>query len=644
MGKSLSEKILEAHLIEGSLKPGEVNKFKIDHILLQDATGTMAFLQFEMLKVPRVQVEFAIVYVDHNMIQLDFRNPEDHIFLQTFASKHGIYFSKPGNGICHQVNTERFAQPGKMLLGADSHTSTAGAVGCLAIGAGGLDVAIAMAGFPFELETQKIVKIHLIGNLQPWVSAKDIILELLKRLSVKGGIGKIYEFGGPSVKKLSVTQRATICNMITELGATSGIFPSDEQTRLFLRRQKREHQWRELKADPDAKYDDEIILELDKIEPLIAQPPNPDNVVAVSEIEGEECWQVCIGSSVNSWYEDLAIPAEILSSERIHPRVVMTVSPGSRQILDTIARSSVLMKLICAGARILEPACGPCVGMGQAPPEAKISLRTFNRNFPGRSGTINDMVYLCSPAVAGASALNGCISDPRKLGNPPVILEPDPVIDDSMIIPPAPPEKAASIEVIKGKNIKNPPEQFPLPESISGKVLIILGDNISTGSMAPDGAIVMADRSNVEALAEYTFMKEDPSFVKRAKEWQGGFIVAGENYGQGSSREHAALCPKFLGVKGIFALSFARIHRRNLINNGIIPFIIGKDLYSKMRIGTHIILKNIRKELLEKSKKLNIKINGENYQLPNPLNPREMELILYGGILNFLKRNNGTME
>lgn len=638
MGRSVTRKIIENHLVSGSFKPGELNKLKIDHVLLQDATGTMAFLQLEMLGVERVKPEFAIVYVDHNMLQIDNRNPEDHIFLRTFAQKYGIYYSAPGNGICHQVNTERFARPGYTLIGADSHTPTAGAVGCLAIGAGGLDAAIVMAGYPFEIESQKIVRVNLVGRLKPWVSAKDIILEMLRRYSVKGGLGKIYEFGGESVGLLTVTQRATICNMITELGATSGIFPSDEQTLAFLKKQKREEHWVELKADPDAEYDDEVTIELDKIEPLIAQPSSPDNVVPVKEIAGAECWQVCIGSSVNSWYEDLAIPAEILArGGGVHPRVFMTVSPGSRQILDTIARSGVLLKLIHAGARILEPACGPCVGMGQAPPEGKISLRTFNRNFPGRSGTINDLVYLCSPATAGASALKGVITDPRDLGEPPVIDDPDPVIDDRMIFPPASPEEAKKLEVIKGSNIKPPPPQVPLPADLSEKVLIVLGDNISTGSMAPDGALVMADRSNIEALAEFTFMKEDPEFVSRAKRWGGGFIVAGENYGQGSSREHAALAPKQLNVKAVLAKSFARIHRRNLINHGIIPIVITEEIYRSLKIGVTVTIPGIRRRLKNNAPEIVLKIKNKEFKVKNTLNEHEQRIIIKGGILNLLK-------
>lgn len=639
MGKSVTQKILEAHLVSGHLKPGEENKIKVDHVLLQDATGTMASMQFEMLGLPRIRTEFAIIYIDHNMIQLDYRNPEDHLFLQGFAAKYGLHFSRPGNGICHQVNTERFARPGKILIGADSHTPTAGAVGCIAIGAGGLDAAIALGGHPFELETQKIVAVRLTGKLQPWVSSKDIILEMLRRYTVKGGLGKIYEFTGPSVGYLSVTQRATICNMITELGATTGIFPADEQTRKFLAMQKREDHFVEILPDSDARYDEEITIELDRLEPLIARPQNPDNVVPVREVAGTEVAQVCIGSSVNSWYENLAVPAAIIARDKVNPNVVMTVSPGSRQILDTIARSGVLLQLIHAGARILEPACGPCVGMGQAPPEGKASVRTFNRNFPGRSGTINDRVYLASPEVAGAAALKGVITDPRELGEPPAITIPEPVIDDSMILTPPPPEKSSAIVIQRGRNIQPPPAQKPLKESLKGRVLIYLGDNISTGSMAPDGVIVMADRSNVAALAKYTFMKEDSEFANRAKEWDGGFIAAENNYGQGSSREHAVLAPKHLGVRGVLAKSYARIHRRNLINHGLIPLVIDDDIYKALKVGTALSFPSIKKELEEGKPAVTMVVGKKKYQVEHRLNKRETQLILFGGILNWLKEN-----
>ncbi len=640
MGKTVTQKIIESHLVSGHFKPGELNKLKVDQVLLQDATGTMACMEFEMLGVPRIRVDLAVVYIDHNMLQLDYRNPEDHIFLKDFAAKYGIYYSRPGNGICHQVHTERFAKPGTLLIGADSHTTTSGAVGCLAIGVGGLDAAIAMAGYPFELETQKITGVYLTGKLQPWVSSKDIILEMLRRLTVKGGIGKIYEFTGPSVSDLTVTQRATICNMITELGATSAVFPSDEQTRKFLKWQQREKDFVEISADPDAKYDEEMVIELDRLEPLIAKPHSPDNVVPVREVEGTKVVQVCIGSSVNSWYENIAVPAEIVSKGGIHHDVVMTVSPGSRQILNMITKTGVLTKLLLAGARILEPACGPCVGMGQAPPEGGVSVRTFNRNFKGRSGTINDLVYLCSPEVAGATALKGVITDPRDLGDPPSIEIPDAIIDDSLIIKPLNPDEASHITIRRGKNIVPPPPEVPLPEAIEGKALIKLGDNISTGSMAPDGAIVMADRSNVGAIAQYTFMKEDREFLKRAIQWKGGFIIAGHNYGQGSSREHAVLAPKYLGVKGVLAKSYARIHRRNIVNHGLIPLIIDDEIYNSISIGSLIRLPEIRREIVEGRSKITVVIDSKRYDARHDLNPTERRALIEGGILSLLKKAN----
>ena len=642
MGKSLTRKILEDHLVRGHLAPGEENALRVDHALLQDATGTMVALQFEQLGLARHRLEFAIVYVDHNLLQLDQRNPEDHLFLQTWCAKRGLYFSRPGNGICHQVNTERFARPGKLLLGADSHTPTAGAVGSLAIGAGGLDVGVALAGHPFELATPEIVAVRLEGHLPPWVEAKDIILELLRRLTVKGGLGKIYEFTGPGAEALPVTGRATICNMIAELGATSGLFPSDERTRHFLRQQQREGHWLPLAPDPEASYDDEIVVELDKLEPLIAQPGNPDRVVPVREAAGTRVAQVCVGSCVNSWYPDLALLAEILDrAGGVSPGVSMTVSPGSRQILGTITRSGVLAKLIHAGARILEPACGPCVGMGQAPPEGLPSVRTFNRNFPGRSGTAKDLVYLCSPSTAGAAAARGAITDPREMGDFPTIEEPDPLVDDSMILAPAPEERAAEVKIFTGRNIVPPPPQRPLPEALEGRVLIVLPDNIATGAMAPDGALVMADRSNVPALAEHTFEKEDPGFVARAKEWGGGFIVAGDNYGQGSSREHAALAPKHLGVRAVFARSFARIHRRNLISQGLVPLPIEEDLYHSAKTGDTWRLPRLRREMEEGAPAVTLITDGQEHKLNHNLTERERKILLLGGELEWIRSREG---
>lgn len=637
MGMNLAQKIISEHLVSGEMKPGEEIGIRIDQVLLQDATGTMAAMEFEMLGLDRIRVPFAIVYIDHNMLQIDYRNPDDHRFLRTFAARYGLHYSRPGNGICHQVHTERFAQPGLTLLGADSHTTTGGAVGSLAIGAGGMEVAVAMGGYPYEMPMPKIVGVWLEGQLSPWVTPKDVILEMLRRLTVSGGLNKIYEFRGPGVATIPVTGRATICNMILELGATAGIFPSDERTREFLALQQREHQWKPLGPDPDATYDEEMVIDLSSIEPLIAKPHSPDNVVPVREVAGTPVAQVCIGSSVNSWYEDLAIPAAILKGQRLPPGLVMTVSPGSRQILDTIAATSVLRTLIQAGARLLEPACGPCVGMGQAPPSGAVSVRTFNRNFKGRSGTIDDLVYLCSPATAGATALRGVITDPRELGEAPVIGEYRPVVDDSFIDPPPPPEEAQRIEVVRGPNIKPPPPPQPLPEALEGHVLTVLGDNISTGSMAPDGAIVMADRSNLEAMSAFVFMKEDPEFVRRARQLGGGFVVAGNNYGQGSSREHAVLAPKFLGVKAVLAKSFARIHRRNLIALGLVPLLISDELYGRARIGDTWRLPDLRAALQEGRTEIPVETPEGRFVVRHDLSPRERAIVLAGGVLNYLR-------
>jgi aconitate hydratase len=502
-----------------------------------------------------------------------------------------------------------------------------------------LDAAMALAGYPFELVTPKVVKVQLEGRLSPWVEGKDVILEMLRRIGVKGGLGKIYEFSGPGLANLPVTARATICNMIAELGATSGIFPSDELTRDFLRRQQREDHWVELKADEGAEYDEEMVIQLDKVEPLIARPHNPDNVVPVGEMAGTEVAQVCVGSCVNSWYPDLALAAEILSrGGGVHPNVTMTVSPGSRQILDTITRSGVLEKLIRAGARILEPACGPCVGMGQAPPEGAASIRTFNRNFRGRSGTVRDAVYLCSPATAAAAAVRGEIADPRELGEYPEIEEAAPVVNDRMILAPLSESEAEGAEIMRGRNILPPPAQSPLPASLEGKVLIVLPDNISTGSMAPDGAMVMADRSNVPALAEHCFAKEDAEFAARAKAWGGGFIVGGQNYGQGSSREHAALAPKQLGVRAVFARSFARIHRRNLIAQGLVPLVISEEAYRLAGMGSEWELPEIGRELAAGRPEITLVINGRKFQLAHDFTAREREMLLAGGALAWIRQ------
>jgi aconitate hydratase len=638
MRGTMTAKILERHLVGGRLAPGEEISLRIDQTLLQDATGTMACLELEALGVDRVRTDLAVVYVDHNMIQFDHRNADDHLFLQTFAARSGMKLSRPGNGICHQVHTERFARPGATLLGADSHTPTSGSCGSLAIGAGGLEVALAMAGHPFQTPTPVVVGVHLEGELPPWAASKDLILWLLRRYTVKGGLNRIFEFTGPGVATLAVTQRATVCNMITELGATTAIFPSDQRTRQFLERQRRADQWLELGPDPDASFDEEIHVDLSRLEPLIAKPHSPDNVVPVQEVAGTPVYQVCFGSSVSSWYEDLAIPAAMLRGGRLPPTTVATVSPGSRQILRAITASGVLADLEEVGVRILEPACGPCVGMGQAPPSGRASVRTFNRNFKGRSGTVDDQVFLTSPATAAATALAGVITDPRTLGEAPTIGEPDPPVDDSMIIDPPPPAEAERIEIIRGPNIKPPPVPPPLPDTLAGRVLIVLPDNVSTGSMAPDGAIVMADRSNVAALAEYTFRKEDPDFVRRAREWHGGFIVAGDNYGQGSSREHAALAPLALGVRAVLVMGLARIHRRNLIAQGLVPLLIDRELRDRLEVGDQLTIPGLREALESGAEEVEVQVEGKPASVARlDLSRRERETVLAGGLLNQLR-------
>lgn len=649
-GLNLTQKIISTHLDGGKIDPGTEISLRIDQGLLQDTTGTMGFLQLEELGVDRIKIPFAIVYVDHNILAIDFKNPDDHMFLRSFAQKHGIHFSRPGTGICHYLHMERFAKPGQTLLGADSHTVMAGSVSMIAIGAGGLDVAVALAGHPFVLAMPKVVEVRLENALGPWVQAKDIILELLRRRDVKGGVGRIFEFTGPGVETLSVPQRGTICNMIAELGATTGIFPSDRRTREWLEQQRRPGDFVELAADPGATYDEREVIDLATLEPLIAKPSSPGNVVPVREVAGTKVQQVCVGSSVNSGYEDLAIVAEVLRGKTIDREVFMTVTPGSKQILDALAGGGAYQALIAAGARMLEPACGPCVGMGQAPPTGSVSVRTFNRNFPGRSGTDDDQVYLCSPTTAAATALRGVITDPRDLGAEPTFTAPamDPRVDDSNILVPPPPAEAAKIKVIKGPNIQPPPRQVPLPNTLSGEVIIALGDNVSTGDLSPDGAVVMALRSNVNAIAEFTFRRFDPKFPARARERGGGFIVAGQNYGQGSSREHAALAPKALGIKAVIAQSFARIHRRNLISQGIPPLVFAneKDL-AKVTQGDQWTIDGLR-TALESNKTDETVIarsaSGDEIALKASFLPSEARTLLAGGLLAELRAGGDPLS
>jgi aconitate hydratase len=641
---SLARAILDEHLVRGELVPGTEIGLRIDQTLAQDATGTMALMQFEGCGVDRIQVETAVVYVDHNILQIDFKNPDDHRFLQAMSAKYGAWFSRPGNGICHYVHCERFAAPGKTLVGADSHTTQSGSCGMIAIGAGGLDVAVCMAGHAFELPCPKIVGVYLENELRrPWIQAKDVILELLRRRGVRGGRGAVFEFWGPGVATLSYTERGTIANMIAELGATGAVFPSDEQTRAWLEEQGRADDFVALETGVGGDFDEEEVIDLAGLVPLVAKPSSPGNVVPVDEVAGTELMQVCIGSSVNSSYEDLAVVGAVLRGQRISDKLVSaTATPGSRQILDQITRSGTYVDLLTAGVRMLEPACGPCVGMGQAPPSGAASLRTFNRNFPGRSGTADDQVYLCSPAVAAASMLTGVISDPRDLAEvePPQRPEARPEVVQRHILEPAPAEEAAGIAIPRGPNIKPPPEQKPLPDELELRVLIVAPDDISTGDLSPDGATVMAYRSNVPAIAEFTFQHRDKEFPRRAKEWGGGFIVAGHNYGQGSSREHAALAPAQLGVRAVIAKSFARIHRRNLIAQGVVPLLFKDEAdYDRAALGQTWRISGLQ-AIAEGEDELEVEIvsDGEGtITLTHDLLPREREIAVAGGLIRYLR-------
>ena len=653
MPENLSRQILAEHLVEGELTPGEPIALRIDQTLLQDATGTMACMQYEQLEVPRVKVDRAVQYIDHNVIQLDFKNPDDHRMLQALARKFGIDYSRPGNGICHYVHIERYAKPGGILVGADSHTTTSGALGMIAIGAGGLDVACAMGGYPYEIACPQIVDVRLANTLaRPWVQAKDIILELLRRLTVSGGKNKIFEFTGPGTADLSVPERGTIANMIAELGATSAVFPPDEQTRDWLTRQQREDDFVAVGPEDGAAYDEVVEIDLAELGPLIAKPQNPDNVVPIEEVAGTDLAQVCMGSSVNSGYADLALAGAVLADndgQLVHESCTATATPGSRQILVAIAESGVYRQLVEGGVRMLEPVCGPCVGMGQAPPSDSNSLRTFNRNFPGRSGTPEDSVYLCSPAVAAVSLLNGEITDPREYGDAPELLplpELKPYVDDVHIFAPASAEKADSVEIPRGPNIKTPPEHTPLTDAVEARVATVQPDNISTGDLAPDGVVVMSFRSNIPAIAEFTFQHRDPEFRKRMKEWGSGFIVGGHNYGQGSSREHAALAPLQLGVKGVFAKSFARIHRRNLVAQGILALTFADEAdYERAKVGETWSLPSIKRELQDGTEQITVKIteSGDEFTVTHDLAPKEREILVEGGLLHYLKEQGAQV-
>ena len=636
--QNIASRIIANHMVSGEARAGEEIAIAIDQTLTQDATGTMAWLQFEALGLSRVRTELSVSYVDHNMLQGDFRNAEDHRYLQSVAAKFGAYFSRPGNGICHQVHLERFGVPGKTLLGSDSHTPAAGGLGMLAIGAGGLDVAVAMGGEPFYMTMPAVVGARLTGHFGPWVSAKDVILELLRRMTVNGGVGKIIEYLGPGVGSLSVTERATICNMGAELGATTSLFPSDDCTLAYLEAQGRANAWRPLSAGPVDTYDELFEIDLSELEPLIAQPSSPDNVVPVCDVEGLPVAQVCVGGCVNSSYEDLTTVATVLRGNSVHPGVSLTVTPGSKQVLTMIAQSGALADLVAAGARVLEAGCGPCIGMGQAPPAGAVSVRSFNRNFKGRSGTVDDKVYLASPETCAATALHGRVTDPRQLGDPVSAEHPARYLtSDNMII--APPEVSEHIEVLRGSNIKPVPLAQPVPDTLRGRVLLKTGDNVTTDHIMPAGARVLPLRSNIPAISEYVFWRVDASFVQRAREWDGGLVVGGTNYGQGSSREHAALVPMYLGLRAIVAKSFARIHHANLVNVGILPLVFGDRAdYETIEQGHELEVAGVT-QALQAGEDLTVRdlTGNRSFRVTYNLTGRQVKILLAGGLLNFIK-------
>ena len=638
MGRNIVQKIIASHLVSGDLTAGSEIGISIDNTLIQDSTGTMALLQFEALNIPRVKAKRSMAFIDHNTLQAGFENMDDHRFIESACRRFGIYLSRAGNGICHQVNLERFSIPGETLLGADSHTTTAGGVGMLAIGAGGLDVAVAMAGMPFFMTMPLILKVELKGKLPPWSSAKDVILEILRRLSVSGGLGKILEFSGPGVKTLNATERATIANMSIELGAFTAIFPSDEITKGYFKAQARESDWTKIEADSDAIYDDEIIVELSSIEPLIAKPHLPDNVVPVKELEGKPVDQVAIGSCTNSSLEDMLKVASILKGKIIPTGVSLVISPGSRQVILELSESGALSQMIAAGARILETTCGPCIGMGQAPCSKGVSLRTFNRNFKGRSGTDDALIYLVSPETAAASALRGVITDPRRLGDTMTISLPDKfLVNDDMIIGPS--AKWEDIEVVRGPNIKPLPSFDPLPEELSGDTLMILKDNITTDDILPGGAKILPLRSNLPAISRYLFSRTNPDFLHMVEEKGGGFILAGKNYGQGSSREHAALAPRFKGVRAVIAKSFARIHKANLINFGVLPLEFkNEDDIDRFYLGDRLCLNNLVSNI-RKERPLHLENLTKGFTIETVLNisPRLHDVLIAGGLLAYIR-------
>ena len=641
MGLTLTEKILKAHLVDGEFVKGQEIGIRIDQTLTQDATGTMAYLEYETMGVPRVRTEKSVAYIDHNTLQSGFENADDHRFIGSVCKKHGIYFSRPGNGICHQVHLERFGIPGKTLIGSDSHTPTGGGIGMIAIGAGGLDVAVAMGGGAYYITYPKIVKVNLTGKLSPWVSAKDVILEVLRRMSVKGGVGKVIEYCGEGVKTLTVPERATITNMGAELGATTSIFPSDETTLAFLKAQDRADVWSELKADDDAVYDEQIDIDLSQLIPLAACPHSPDNVKSVNEIGKLKIDQVCIGSCTNSSYVDMMKVAHILKGKTVDPSVSLAIAPGSKQVLNMIAENGALADMIAAGARILESACGPCIGMGQSPNSKGVSLRTFNRNFEGRSGTKDGQIYLVSPEMAAVSALTGYLTDPRTLGDMPEFKLPEHFkINDNMVVPPADEADMDSVEVLRGPNIKPFPQTSPLDDSIDCQVSLKVGDNITTDHIMPAGAKILPLRSNIPAISQHCFTVCDEDFPRRAKNMGKSIIVGGSNYGQGSSREHAALAPLYLGIKAVLVKSFARIHRANLINAGILPLtFVNEADYDKINQGDEIVLADVRADVEADMSKLTVvnKTTGVEIPVLCELTGRTKDIILAGGLLDYTR-------
>ncbi len=633
--KTIAEKIIAAHLVSGDMTPGSEISIKIDRTLTQDATGTMAYIEFEAMGIDRVKTDLSVAYIDHNTLQSGFMNADDHRFIRTAAAKYGIHYSRPGNGICHQVNLERFGVPGKTLIGSDSHTPTAGGIGMLAFGAGGLDVAVAMGGVAYSMVMPKMYKVNLTGKLSPWVTAKDVSLEILRVLSVKGGVGAIIEWGGEGVKTLTVPQRATITNMGAELGATTSIFPADEATRAFLAAQGREDEYTPVFSDEDAEYDKIIDIDLSALEPMAACPHSPDNIKKISELAGTPVSQVCVGSCTNSSLADMMTVASILKGKNVAPQVSMSVSPGSKQVLAMLADCGALTDIISSGARLLECACGPCIGMGFSPESSGLSLRTFNRNFEGRSGTRDASVYLVSPEVAAASAITGVITDPRTLGEYPAIEMPEAfLVDDSGVIPPLSPEEAKTAEVLRGPNIKNYPQTEPLADLISVPVSLKVGDNITTDHIMPAGAAILPYRSNIPKMSEFCFNVCDPDFSERAKSCGKSVIIGGVNYGQGSSREHAALVPLYLGVKAVIAKSFARIHKDNLINAGILPLTFNNpDDYDKIDLGDNIELSELHSSLVSGKYSLINKTNGSVIELDCALSSRQIEIMLAGGLI-----------